>query len=63
MEQVLDAIHQANPRRHLVTFTLAAHLKTVRLFCCVPSALETPVTTQLGPTTPMPRSSHCPMMP
>ncbi len=48
MEQVLAAIHQANPRRHPVTFIIAPHAKTVRLLSRVPPELEAALLGQLG---------------
>lgn len=48
MEQVLAAIHQANPRRLPVTLSYASYRATVRLLCAVPSHLASVALAHLG---------------
>ena len=48
MEQVLAAIHQANPDRLPIEFCFGVHEKTVLLYCRFPPELAAVVTTQLA---------------
>ncbi len=48
VEQVLAAMHQANPARLPITLTFASHERTVRLFCRLPPELAPAMTAQLG---------------